>query len=164
MRTAFIILLAIHGVIHLFGFLKAFDISEFNAIAQPISKPLGALWLLVFLLFLATAILLATQYDYWWMVGTIAVVLSQLLIIVYWTDAKFGTIANLIILAPITLAYATFSFISNVKEEVGGMLADSTTTSERVVSMQAISDLPNVVQTWLINSGVVGRGKFRTYT
>lgn len=157
MRTFLIILIGIHGIIHLFGFLKAFDIAEFNAIAQPITKPLEVLRLLVFILFLATAILLATQYDYWWIIGTIAVLLSQLLIIIYWNDAKFGTIANVIILAPIVLAYATFSFTSNVNEEVGEMLVDSTTTSERVVTEQTISGLPDIVQTWLINCGTVGK-------
>ena len=50
MRIALIILIGIHGIIHLFGFLKAFGISEFNAITQPISKTFGLVWLLTFIL------------------------------------------------------------------------------------------------------------------
>ena len=51
MRKALVLLIAIHGIIHLFGFFKAFGISEFNAITQPISKTYGVVWLLVFLFF-----------------------------------------------------------------------------------------------------------------
>jgi hypothetical protein len=46
MRIALLILIGIHGIIHLFGFIKAFGISEFNAIAPPISKIFEILWLI----------------------------------------------------------------------------------------------------------------------
>jgi hypothetical protein len=39
-----------------------------------------------------------------------AVLLSQFLIILYWSEAKFGTLANIIILAGITLFYAHWRF------------------------------------------------------
>lgn len=38
MKTGLTILLIIHGIIHLFGFSKAFGIAEFDAISQPVSK------------------------------------------------------------------------------------------------------------------------------
>ena len=76
MRIALIILIGIHGVIHLFGFLKAFDISEFNAISQPISKTFGIFWFLTFLLFAITVILFFAHSNYWWLSGFLAVIIS----------------------------------------------------------------------------------------
>ncbi len=91
MRIALTILIGIHGIIHLFGFLKAFGISEFNAISQPISKTYGIFWFLTFLLFAITIILKLIHSDYWWLSGFLAVIISQVLIFNYWSDAKFGT-------------------------------------------------------------------------
>lgn len=47
-------------------FLKAFGISEFNAISQPISKTFGIVWLLTFTLFAITIVLLIAKSNYWW--------------------------------------------------------------------------------------------------
>jgi hypothetical protein len=46
-----------------------------------------------------TALLL--KQHWWWAAGLLAVVISQALIIMNWQDAKFGTIANIIILGGI---------------------------------------------------------------
>lgn len=93
---AFIIL--IHGLIHFMGFAKAFQYGNITQLTKDISKPLGLIWLLVALLFLTSAILLLMQKNSWWMICTPAMALSQMLIFMYWTDAKFGSIANFIIL------------------------------------------------------------------
>ena len=157
MRTILIIFLAIHGIIHLFGLLKAFNLAEFDAIAQPISKPFGVLWLLVFVLFSATLISFWAKYDYWWIIGIVAVLLSQFLLIVYWQDAKFGTIPNIIILVSIIVAYSSWSFSRKVHDETAQMFANSPTSQKSVISESMISDLPDIVQKWLINCGMVGK-------
>ena len=54
MRIALITITGIHGIIHLFGFLKAFGISEFNAISQTVNKASGLAWLAAFILFIIT--------------------------------------------------------------------------------------------------------------
>lgn len=93
---AFILL--VHGLIHLLGFAKAFQFGNITQLTKEISKPLGLVWLLVALLFLTSAILLLLNKNSWWMICTPALLLSQILIFMFWTDAKFGSIANLIIL------------------------------------------------------------------
>ena len=45
MKHLFCILILLHGLIHLMGFLKAFQITEMNQLQTPISKPMGILWL-----------------------------------------------------------------------------------------------------------------------
>ena len=162
MRIALIILIGIHGIIHLFGFFKAFGISEFHAITQPISKTVGIIWLLIFVLFAMTTVLLIEQSNYWWIIGVVGVVLSQILIINYWSDAKFGTILNLIILASAVIAYSTLDFEKSIYEEATTMLRNADTSNNSVLSEQMISGLPAIVQKWLLNSGVIGREPIHT--
>ena len=157
MRIALALLIGMHGIIQLFGFFKAFGISEFNAIAQPISKPFGILWLLTFVLFAITIILMIVQSNYWWIIAMVGVLLSQFLIINYWSDAKFGTILNLIILVSAILAYAAFSFNKNNSDEITKMFENTDNTTKKVLSEQMITDLPTIVQKWLLNSGAIGK-------
>lgn len=157
MRIALIILIGIHGIIHLFGFLKAFGISEFNAISQPISKTYGTLWLLTFILFTITVLLNLINSDYWWLSGFLAVITSQVLIFNYWSDAKFGTLANLIILLALIIAYSNFNFKSNIVKEREKLFESAQSVSEKEITKETISELPSIVQKWLINSGTIGK-------
>lgn len=122
MRIAIILLIGIHGTIPLVGFFKAFGISEFNVISQPISKIFGIVWLLTFFLFAVTIVLIIAQTRYWWVIGIAGVVLSRFLIINYWSDAKFGTISNLIILVFLLLAFSTSSFKKKISDETAKCL------------------------------------------
>ena len=157
MRIALIVLIGIHGIVHLFGFFIAFDISEFNAITQPISRTLGIVWFLGFMLFAITTVLLIKQSIYWWLIGFIGVIISQFLIINYWSDAKFGTIANVIILLAIIVAYSSFSFKNKIKRERTILFEKSQLTNHKIVTKEALFDLPPIVQKWLTNSGVIGK-------
>ena len=97
LRIIIPIVTVIHGLIHLMGFLKAFQLAEIEQLNLPISKVSGIFWLLACLLMLATACTYLLKIDGWWILGMIALVISQGLILLYWPDAKFGTIANIII-------------------------------------------------------------------
>ncbi len=82
------------------GFAKANNYGNITQLTKDISKPMGGLWLLTAILFVAAIILFLRENDKWWIVGIIAAILSQALIFTVWQDAKFGTIANIIILIP----------------------------------------------------------------
>ena len=97
MRYAFAFLLLAHGLIHLMGFAKAFKYAEITQLTQPISRTAGVFWLLAAVLFLVATALFFLQKDNWWMFALPAVLLSQGLIFTSWQDAKFGTIANVLI-------------------------------------------------------------------
>jgi len=157
MRTALTILIGIHGIIHLFGFFKAFGISEFNAISQPISKTYGIFWFLTFLLFAVTVILILIHSDYWWLSGFLAVIISQALIFNYWSDAKFGTIANVIILLATIIGYSSFNFKERIKGERITLFENSQLKTQEIVTEKALIDLPPIVQKWLTNSGIIGK-------
>lgn len=159
MRIALIVIIGIHSIIHLFGFLKAFGISEFNTISQPISKVLGIFWLMTFMLFAITFVLLLFHFDYWWICGILALIASQLLIFNFWTDAKFGTLANIIILLAIIAAYFNYSFSNKIKEERTELIRNAIIADQEIVSADDILNLPTAVQKWLNNSGIIWKPK-----
>ncbi|OWW23244.1 hypothetical protein B4Q04_21775 [Zobellia sp. OII3] len=157
MRIVFVLLLILHGLIHLFGFLKAFGLSEFNAIQQPISRPMGLLWLLAFVLFGLTALRYLKPSELWWIFGFLAVVLSQFLIISFWADAKFGTLFNVVVLAVALAGYGSFAFRKKVHRETREMLSQAHSLQKAPVSKEMVSEMPPVVQKWLLNSGTIGK-------
>lgn len=157
MKWFFILLVVIHALIHLLGFLKAFQLAEINQLTQHISKPMGILWLIALILFLAAAIQLIINHNLWWITGIMGVILSQVLIILFWQDAKFGTIPNVLILIVAVLAFADWSFNRDVKKEIDEMLSNVSEDKKEILTEEKISYLPTIVQKWLINSGVVGK-------
>ena len=108
-KILFSFLVAIHGLIHLMGFAKAFGFAEMSQLTQPISKLQGMAWLVAALLFSASIPAYLLRKDWWWMIAFVAIVISQLVIFLSWKDAKFGTLANVIILIVIILGYGKWS-------------------------------------------------------
>lgn len=157
MRIALTILIGIHGIIHLFGFFKAFGISEFNAISQPIPKAFGIIWFLTFLLFAITVILIVVHSNYWWITGFLAVIISQVLIFNYWSDAKFVAIANVIILLATIIGYSSFNFKDKIKKERIAQFENSQLKNQEIVTKKSLLDLPPIIQKWLSNSGIIGK-------
>lgn len=98
MRTFFFILILLHGIIHLLGFIKAFEIAEISGLTMQISRIWGVFWLVAGLIFISTGVLRFLNSDLWWIAGIIGVILSQILIFSFRLDACVGSIPNLIIL------------------------------------------------------------------
>jgi len=94
-----------HGLIHLMGFAKAFEFAAIKPLKQDISKTSGLFWLLATMLFIVTAVLLVIENIWWFLPAAVSILVSQYLIINNWRDARYGTIANLIILAVIAVGF-----------------------------------------------------------
>jgi hypothetical protein len=92
LRTLFLLLVLVHALIHLLGFVKEWKLASVSQltgktiipITGTLPKTFGALWLLACLVLMAAA----------WIAGFAGVLLSQFLIIIYWPDAKAGALAN----------------------------------------------------------------------
>jgi hypothetical protein len=154
------VLMFLHGAIHLMGFTKAFDLAKVEQLNIPISKLSGLFWLLAFLLFFVAGIALLAKANWWYIVAIFAVILSSILIITCWGDAKFGTIANVIILIAALLALSgcsslKSSYISKVENE----FSHQPLISEDVLSESDIAHLPVPVQKYIIYSGAIGKPK-----
>ena len=155
MKILFMIILIIHGLIHLLGFLKAFLLAELNEITNPVSKSLGLLWLLTSLILVSAGTMLFLKNPIWWLIAIIGVLLSQVLIIVFWNDCLYGTIPNILILIVSLFGLAHFNFEKKINEEVAYTLAKVSKEVPPPISAKDISTLPEPVQKWLTVAGVL---------
>jgi hypothetical protein len=89
------------------GFIKSIKPEKITGLKSDISKPVGLFWLLSTIQFLITIYFLLTVNSLWWIVCGSAIVISQIVIILSWRDAKFGTILNI---ALSVLIYSSVSF------------------------------------------------------
>jgi hypothetical protein len=160
MKYIFTFILLIHGFIHVMGFAKAFGYGNITNITKEISKPLGMLWLTAAILILAVSVLYLLKKESWPMIGIAAAIISQVLIITVWKDAKFGTAANVMVLLVAIPAFANFRFNKMVKKEVVELLAQPM-QSKTIVSEEMLNGLPAPVQRWLRSSGIVGKEKIQ---
>jgi hypothetical protein len=159
LKIFFLIVLFIHGMIHILGFLKAYQLAEINQLTQNISKPMGMLWLLALVLFLVTALQLISNHDLWWITALAAVILSEVLIILFWQDAKFGTIANIIILLAVIAGYGFWSFENIFKSDLAVSLETSSKFEKNLLTEKDIEHLPLPVQKYLRYAGVINKEK-----
>ncbi len=157
MRLIFVLFVCIHALIHVLGFLKGFEIKDFKELTLPISRTEAVFWLVASVLFIIYTFLVITNNRYSWVAGFFAVILSQILVLLFWKDAKFGTIPNLIILVGSIISFSAFSFENMVAKEARGILNQNRVYKERIVTEYDIARLPDPVQRWLRNSGVVGK-------
>ncbi|MEO0075570.1 MAG: DUF6544 family protein [candidate division WOR-3 bacterium] len=157
MKYIFGIIVFVHGLIHILGFVNGFDLKEIKELSLPISKSFGILWLTAALLFLSFGIAYFSNTKYAWLLGFVSVVVSQILIIVYWEDARFGTIPNILVLAVCGVLFGYYHFQNLVQKEIEEMLSQNIVNENRILSEKDISELPVPVKNWLKNSGVIGR-------
>ncbi|HRI60082.1 MAG TPA: hypothetical protein PK228_10175 [Saprospiraceae bacterium] len=163
MKILFTLLIVFHGLIHLLGFAKAFNLGAVNQLSQNIPKTTGILWLAAAILFIATAILYFLKQEWWWLPGAVAVVLSQYLIFTSWHDAKFGTLANVLILLVTILGYGTWHFSNTYKNEVIAGLKQTAAMTDSLLTEADLQSLPEPVKKYLRYTGAVGKPKVKNF-
>ncbi|QDK77500.1 hypothetical protein EXU85_02355 [Spirosoma sp. KCTC 42546] len=169
LRTLVAMLLMAHGLLHVLGFLKQWQLATVSQlsgkswihVSDETSKLLGLLWLLVCLGFLLAMVTCLLQRDWWLLVAGVSVVLSQVLIIIYWPDAHAGTLVNVGIALVLVLAYSHDRFEMQADREVRQLLRQPA-DDQRVVTPKMLNGLPTPVQQWLQASGIVGKERVHT--
>lgn len=156
MRIAFFIIVLFHAIIHLLGFVKGFGFKEVKELALPISKRMGFLWLTAAVLLLTVGILHLLNSKYAWLVGFVAVVISQILILLFWKDAKFGTLPNILILIVSMISYGHFNFQKLVQQETKHLLSQNKLVESKIINENDIGHLPEPVKNWFRACGAVG--------
>jgi hypothetical protein len=170
MKLAIVILLFVHGLIHIMGFVHEWKFSVIRNFTGKTLIPLGTksrkatgvLWLSGTLLFITAGMLLLFEPDNWWIWALVAVIISQVLIILYWKDARFGTIFNALILFAALAGYGSWRLNTMVKEEVKQAFAHNPARDGSVVTREMIARTPLCVQRWLERSGITGKEMIRT--
>ncbi len=161
MKTILAVIITLHGFIHFMGYAKAFNLAEMNQLTQQISRPAGVIWLITGLLFVLVAVLFFFNKDWWWMPAMVAVILSHLLIIINWQDAKFGTIANAIILLMLTGGFGMWNFHRSFVNEYKEGLVRTSKIPEELLTEADIMHLPLPVQKYIRYSGALNKEKVR---
>lgn len=163
MRWALAGLLAVHGAIHVLGVLAAWRVIELpRTEAQTTASPsmlarhvTAAGWSFAAVALIVAGVLCAAGRDSWWLPATAAVVLSQILIVLQWQDAKAGTIANVLVALALVPGIAIAGFHAASTNIAAAMRAQASPGA--VVTAAELAALPAPVQRWLQRAGVVGR-------
>lgn len=159
-RIVLSVVFSLHALIHLMGFAKGFGLASFDQLKVPISRPMGALWLAASILIFAATLLQFVAPRWFWLLGAIAVVVSQLVIVSSWSDARFGSIANLLLLAATVYgAFARGPF--GLRAEYEGLVRQSmasvsSSAPPTVITEADLASLPIHVQRYMRAAGVVG--------
>jgi hypothetical protein len=110
--------LALHGLVHALGFAAAWRLGAVSAVSttpslvsiaegSPLTRILGLLWLCAALIFVVAAGGLVATTTWWRIVAASAAVLSLVLCVAWWNDAKAGAALDVAILIGLV---ATFVF------------------------------------------------------
>lgn len=164
MRIAFGLFALVHGLIHLMGFAKAFGFGDALPLRHAIPRAWGGVWLVAALLWVSVAICLFMNTRGWWVIGLVALLCSQVAIVSSFADAKWGTVANVLLAIPIMLALANLratSFQSIYEAEQSERLRAPVTSA--LVTEADLASLPAPVQRYLRRVGVVGRPRVSNF-
>jgi len=157
MRTILFLLILIHGSIHILGFLKAYRIIKVDNITKEISVAIGTVWLITFCLLTVSSLVYISDNRVWVIPCFVGILISQILIIKNWTDAKFGTLPNLVILIVLIITFSTEIFNENVAEDMTKIISGKIPDFKKVLTNDDIKNLPYPVKTWIIKSGAIGK-------
>jgi hypothetical protein len=159
-----IALLGVHGLIHLMGFAKAFGYADLPQLTQPISRAWGVVWLVAACLMTTTTAMLGVGSRSYWMVGAVALVVSQAVIFSAWRDAWAGTGANVILLLVVAHGWLTEgpqSFHAQYLRDADAGLARA--VAAPVVTEADLARLPDPVQRYLRVTRAVGQPRVQNY-
>jgi hypothetical protein len=109
-------LIALHGLIHAIGFSATWNLGKATVVSATPTYPsglatgatsvrvLGVLWVVAMVAFLAAAVGVVTVAPWWKGLAGGAAVLSLLLCLAWWNDAKAGVVIDLLILVGLVIA------------------------------------------------------------
>lgn len=157
MKVLFLAIVMLHGFIHILGFIKGWGLKDLKELTLPINKTMGVLWLISAIITFLYAFTYFVNNRYSWLLGFLVVLLSQTLIIIFWKDAKFGTIINMLILIVSIISFSAYKFQQQVTQETHSIISKSQNSTEKIISEIDIQNLPYPVKNWLKKSGVIGK-------
>jgi hypothetical protein len=156
-----------HGLIHAVGFARALGwapAGPANPAVASVSRLLGLGWLTAAALLTTTAALSLAAPRWWWAVALPSLVVSQLLIASSWSEAKWGTLVNLLLLLPVALALIERSSLSQAtsfRQEVARHFTAAPTTT--LIKEGDLAALPPPVQRYLRFVRVVGKPRVQNF-
>ena len=160
LRWLLVVVVAGHGLVHLLGVAKGFGWADVAQLTQPIGVGGAVLWLLAAAVVLSAAGFLALGAPtWWWVIALAAAAISQVAIATSWSDARAGTIVNLLLVLAAGYGLASegpTSFHAEYRERAAQALPDMD-PSPAVLDESDLVDLPGPLASYIRRSGAVGR-------
>jgi hypothetical protein len=153
-----------HGFLHILGATKGLGWAEVTQLVDPISTWLGAVWLAAAVVTIAAGVLLIARVRWCWIVGAVAVVSSQFVIVTSWADAKAGTIANVVLLLAVVYGWASQGPRgARAEYRRRASTALDTPHGSLVVTEADLARLPAAVAAYVRQSGALGQPRVQTF-
>lgn len=152
--------LSVHGLIHLMGAAKGLGWAEVGALRQPIGALAGGVWLASAALIVAAAAMIALRGPaWWWAVAAVAALVSQAMIVSSWSDAKAGTLPNVVLLLAAVYGFVSVGPPSYSAEwdQRARIAIESAPRHSGVVTEVELAGLPEPVARYVRRSGAVGQ-------
>lgn len=162
LRIAIFVVMLVHGFIHLFGFLKAFHFASMNQLHLNIGKTQGIFWLIGCILFVLSALMFYNRTEFSWIYLFLAVSISQILISFNWQDAKYGSIANVLLLLISLAGFFGWKYEHEYKVTVNEYLSQSMFKIE-LLAESDIQYLPEPVKKYIRYSGSLNKPKIKNF-
>ena len=159
-RWLVVIVLTVHGLIHLMGAAKGLGLAKVDQLKEPIGALAGGGWLLAGILVVTAAGMIAVRAPtWWWAVALAAAAASQAMVMTSWSDARAGTAANAILVLAALLGFAAFgpgSFHAEWARRSAAML-QSVSQPAGVLTESDLDGLPAPVVRYIRRSGALGK-------
>jgi hypothetical protein len=164
-RILFSSIMVLHALVHLMGFSTEWSLGPKSMltgktlieVSGTTAKIAGLFWLITCVMLLGAAALYGMHREVFWIPAIAGVVISQALIIIYWQDAKYGTVVNAIILIVVIVSAAAIQFNGMVDRDVKTLTGMAGTNRRLAVTEDNIKRLPPTVQQWLRQSNILGK-------
>ena len=154
-----------HGLIHLLGAAKGLGWAEVASLPEPIGPAMGLVWLVAAAAVVAAAVLLAVRNRGWWVAGIVGLVFSQAVIFTSWSNARVGTVANVVLLVALAYTLASHgptSFRAECQRRTTAALGESAAGTGAFVTEADLAHLPGLVAEYVRRSGAVGQPRIRS--
>lgn len=97
-RAILIMVVLLHGLLHLLGFYRSFSKAGIIRLPGYVPRSHGWLWLICTVLFLLTGFLIIFNVQGWIYFMIAALIISQALIFLSWSEAGYGSVVNILLL------------------------------------------------------------------
>lgn len=147
----------IHGLIHMLGFVKAMQWAPLNEIKKTITPALGWIWLLTAIILIGFSMLLFLNSSWAWVLGLLGVLCSQILIFTTWSDTKYGTLPNILIMVAVLFLVTSAHFKATFEKEVQSNLMQQ--TKPEVLTEKDFLSLPEPIKKYIRYTQSVSKPK-----
>jgi hypothetical protein len=161
LKNLFGLLMLVHGLLHCIGFAKAYHYGNITQLTTDIPKINGILWLLTASLFTVSVILLLLKQESWPYTAIVALIISQVLIITVWKDARFGSIPNILVLLIALVAWAGRHYEQGFTAAVKTHMAATSIAAGDLLTGADIASLPAPVQHYIQYAGAMNKPKVK---